>query len=247
MSLVIPRCLCEHKTDPHRKPRSSFASTEGVLRRGEQEALWPRTNKPGNQAVNAPAKNKSCYSFSFERAAQCFQTKRECVHVCVRKNKHLCAMDAKLNHCFQAGRAIEEPQSRSQRFPQVTSSKPLSQGSRLIMGIALWVFRQWTLCTIWRTWSLGSISRMEGLFYLMASLDKCIDDAWIYLTLIWGHNLKIKNISSPSEHHYIIFSQQHALISLRQTANENYSWFSPERTFPRPVLPLGLCHQVDLR
>jgi len=25
---------------------SSFASTEGVLRGGEQETLWPRTNKP---------------------------------------------------------------------------------------------------------------------------------------------------------------------------------------------------------
>ncbi len=122
----------------------------------------------------------------------------------------------------------------------MTSSKPLSQGSRLIMGIACWVFRQWTLCTIWRTWSLGSISTMEGLFYLMASLDKRIDDSWSYLTLIWGHDLEIKNISSPSEHHYIIFSQQHALISLRQTANENYSWFSPERTVLRSVLPLGL-------
>lgn len=57
MSLLIPRCLCEHKTDPHRKPHSSFASTEGVLRGGEQETLWPRTNKPENQAVTT---QRSC-------------------------------------------------------------------------------------------------------------------------------------------------------------------------------------------
>lgn len=74
MSLLISRCLCEHKTDPHRKPHSSFASTEGVLRGGEQETLWPRTNKIKQSPLNTPAKNKTKSPVtpsldSFERAA----------------------------------------------------------------------------------------------------------------------------------------------------------------------------------
>ncbi len=93
MSLVIPRCLCEHKTDPHRKPHSSFASTEGVLRGGEQEALWPRTNKPENQAVNAPAKNTSCYSFSWllwKGSSVLSNKKRVCACVCEKEQASVC-------------------------------------------------------------------------------------------------------------------------------------------------------------